>query len=106
MNKLTMVGVLLLECLLMVASGAGATTTDLQASRRVAQAASPIAVATPPREDSLRDWWKRSKKALHHLSACALASAGLSYALIAGVVLPGAAAIGLLGAGIMVVMCL
>jgi hypothetical protein len=58
------------------------------------------------RNGSLQDWWERSKRALHHLSGCALASAGLTYALIAGVAFPGAALLGLTGAAIVVLMCL
>ena len=106
MNKWTLVGTLLLGCLLMTVSGTSATATNLEANQRAPHISSVTADSTPPAQDSLGDWWKRSKKALHHLSACALGSAGLSYALIAGVALPGPGTIGVIGAGIMVLMCL
>ena len=106
MNKLTLVGTLLLGCLLMTTFGARATATNLEANQRAPHISSNIADSTPAAPGSLGDWWRRSKKALHHLSACALGSAGLSYALIAGVALPGPGTIGVIGASIMVLMCL
>ena len=60
----------------------------------------------PLQADSLADWWDRAKQAMHHLSGCALASAGITYALIAGVAFPGAGILGLTGAAIVVLMCL
>ena len=57
--------------------------------------------------DSLAEWWGRHKRALQYLSACALASASISYAFIVGIGNPvGGALLGLLGAGIMVAICL
>jgi hypothetical protein len=63
-------------------------------------------VAPGSGSESVGTWWHRAKRALHHLSGCALASAGLTYAMIAGVAFPGAAVLGLTGAAIVVIMCL
>ena len=57
--------------------------------------------------DSLADWWASKKLIVQHLSACGLASASPSYALIVGIANPvGGAFIGLMGAGFMVAVCL
>jgi hypothetical protein len=55
---------------------------------------------------SFRSWWQRNKRALQHLASCTMASAGVSYAAIVGVAVPGGAVIGLLGAGVVILMCL
>jgi len=56
--------------------------------------------------NSIEEWWGRTKRALHHLTGCTLASAGITYAFIVGVTIPGAGLLGLAGAGAVVLMCL
>lgn len=110
---------LLLVPLLAVAAATAAADTPTGALQQSENVASPTPgsndpAAAPetqaggalPPGDGVEGLWDNVKKVLHQLSGCTLASASITYALIAGVTFPGAGVIGLAGAGIVVLLCL